>query len=62
LIKKKKEALIAMSHGSNNTWETEWHADIGAMHHLTNDATTLNLQKTNYNGVDSVQVGNGQKN
>jgi hypothetical protein len=49
-----------MSHGSNNTWETEWHADIGAMHHLTNDATTLNLQKTNYNGVDSVQVGNGQ--
>ena len=49
-----------MHHGSKNTWETAWHSNTGATHHLTNDATTLNLQKTYYNGVGSVQVGNGQ--
>jgi len=55
-----KHGLVAMRHGSNNAWETAWHADTGATHHITNDANNLTLQKTDYTGVDSVQVGNGQ--
>jgi hypothetical protein len=49
-----------MRHGSNNAWETVWHADTRATHHIINDANNLTLQKTDYTGVDSVQVGNGQ--
>jgi hypothetical protein len=49
-----------MRSNSNNTWDSAWHADTGATHHFTNDANTLTLQKSDYAGADSVQVGNGQ--
>ena len=54
-----KQALAAMGHGSNS-WETPWHADTGATHHLTNSSNDLNLQRNDYTGSDSVQVGNEQ--
>ena len=34
--------------------------DTGATHHVTNNMADLNLQKNDYTGADSVQVGNGQ--
>lgn len=55
-----KQAMVAMNNGNNNTWEIEWNVDTGATHHLTNDVARLNVKKDDYNGVDNVQVGNGQ--
>ena len=55
-----KHGLVAMRSNSNNTWDSAWHADTGATHHFTNDANTLTLQKSDYAGADSVQIGNGQ--
>ena len=49
-----------MRNTSNQTWDSVWHADTGATHHFTNDANNLTLQKSDYDGPDSVQVGNGQ--
>ncbi|KAJ0078363.1 hypothetical protein Patl1_37257 [Pistacia atlantica] len=55
-----KQAMVAMTNGNPTNWETEWHADTGATHHLTNTASNMNQQNNEYNGLDTVQVGNGQ--
>ncbi|KAF5481819.1 hypothetical protein F2P56_002441 [Juglans regia] len=38
-----KQAMIAIG-----TWDTKWHADTGATHHVTNDLNNLNLQNDDY--------------
>ncbi|KAF5441809.1 hypothetical protein F2P56_036972 [Juglans regia] len=55
-----KQAMVAMTNANNGNWELEWHVDTGATHHLTNDVANLNLSNANYNGLDSVHVGNGK--
>jgi len=55
-----KHGLVVMRNSSNNTWDSAWHTDTRATHHFTNDANILNLQKFDYAGADSVQVGNDQ--
>ncbi|KAL3819930.1 hypothetical protein ACJIZ3_005835 [Penstemon smallii] len=55
-----KQAMVAMNNGNPTNWETEWHADTSATHHLTNDVSNLNQQSHEYNGLDTVQVGNGK--
>jgi histone deacetylase 1/2 len=55
-----KNGLVAIKHGSNQSCDTTWTADTGATHHFTNDIAHLSLQKSDYDGADHVQIGNGQ--
>lgn len=59
-----KHGLVAMRNtlrrNDQSYMDPPWHADTGATHHFTNDANNLTLQKSDYDGADSVQVGNGQ--
>ncbi|KAA8531224.1 hypothetical protein F0562_005862 [Nyssa sinensis] len=52
-----KQAMVATP---TSTWDTEWHADTGATHRITNDLNNLNLRNDDYQGTDQVHVGNGQ--
>ena len=36
----------------------EWHPDIGATHHLTNDVNNIHLQHEDYGSPDHIQVVN----
>ena len=47
--------LVANQQGT----DYEWHPDIGATHHLTNEMANLNLCSENYDGSDQIHVGNG---
>ncbi|KAA8531939.1 hypothetical protein F0562_006344 [Nyssa sinensis] len=49
-----KQTLVAASTG---TWDTEWHTDTGATHHVINDLNNLSLRNEDYQGSDQVQVG-----
>ena len=49
-----------MRHDANESYDSVWTTDTGATHHFTNDANNISLQKSNYNGADTVHVGNGQ--
>ena len=44
---------------TNAVPESDWHPDIGATHHLTNNMANLNLRSEDYTGTDQVFVGNG---
>ncbi|KAJ0075595.1 hypothetical protein Patl1_34689 [Pistacia atlantica] len=43
-----KQAKVAAPTG---TWDTKWHADTSATHHVTNDLNNLNLWNEDYQGL-----------
>ncbi|KAA8522693.1 hypothetical protein F0562_009145 [Nyssa sinensis] len=44
-----KHTLVAASTGP---WDTDWHVDTGATHHVTNDLNNLSLRNEDYQGSD----------
>ena len=38
--------------------DNEWHVDIGATHHLTNDVNNIHLQNEDYGNQYLIQVAN----
>lgn len=53
------EKLAAMAASHTAMDDSTWYSDTGATHHVTSDFGNLTLA-SNYNGADSVQVGNGE--
>ncbi|KAJ0008186.1 hypothetical protein Pint_30275 [Pistacia integerrima] len=43
-----KQAMVAAPTG---TWDTKWHANTGATHHVTYDLNNLNLRNEDYQGL-----------
>ncbi|KAA8537295.1 hypothetical protein F0562_027018 [Nyssa sinensis] len=48
------QANLASNQSQQHSTEQEWHPDTGAMHHLTNNMSNLNIQSDDFSGTDQI--------
>ncbi|KAL6325982.1 hypothetical protein AAG906_038474 [Vitis piasezkii] len=56
-IPKNQPQAMVVAHYQHT--DNEWHPDIGATHHLTNDVNNIHLQNEDYGSQVHIQVANG---